>query len=199
MADTTIRDAHRPYLPGMGVDWLLPLYDPLTWLLGAGRARRDLLLHADLRPGQRALDIGCGTGTLVVLLKRLHPDVDVAGVDPDPRALARAARKARRAGVQVRLARGFSDALDEPDGSVDRVFSSFMFHHLDRSEQVRTLAEVTRVLRPGGRLHLLDFGRPGDAVIPELLREAGLAGGAGVRPRLRLLALPVVCYRAERR
>ena len=134
-----------------------------------------------------------------MLLKRLHPDVDVAGVDPDPRALARAARKARRAGVQVRLVRGFSDALNEPEGSVDRVFSSFMFHHLDRSEQVRTLAEVTRVLRPGGRLHLLDFGRPGDAVIPELLREAGLAGGAGVRPRLRQLALPGVCYRAERR
>jgi ubiquinone/menaquinone biosynthesis C-methylase UbiE len=142
----------------MGLDWLLPLYDPITTLLGLNRAREELLRQAELRPGHRVLDIGCGTGSLVVLANTLHPHVDVVGVDPDERALARAARKAKRARAIIQLDRGFSDALDYPDRTFDRVLSSFMFHHLGRDEKARTLREVRRVLREDGSLHLLDFG-----------------------------------------
>ena len=148
----------RPFVPGMGVDWLLPLYDPITTLLGLNEARQELLRQAELRPDHRVLDIGCGTGSLVVLTKTSYPGVDVVGVDPDNRALARAARKARRADASIQLDRGFSDALDYPDGTFDRVLSSFMFHHLGRDEKARTLREVRRVLTADGRLHLLDFG-----------------------------------------
>lgn len=148
----------RPFVPGMGVNWLLPLYDPITSLLRLDHARRELLRQAELRPGHRVLDIGCGTGSLVVLTKTSYPHVDVVGVDPDDRALARAARKARRANASIQLDRGYSDALDYPDGTLDRVLSSFMFHHLRRDEKARTLREVRRVLRADGRLHLLDFG-----------------------------------------
>jgi ubiquinone/menaquinone biosynthesis C-methylase UbiE len=148
----------RPFLPGMGVDWLLPLYDPITTLLGLDHARRELLRQAELHPSHRVLDIGCGTGSLVVLAKTSYPSVDVVGVDPDDRALARAARKARRAGASIQFNRGFSDALDYPNGTFDRVLSSFMFHHLGRDEKARTLQEVRRVLSADGRLHLLDFG-----------------------------------------
>src|ERR671923_2521622 len=109
----------KTYLPAAGHDWLLPLYDPLVKLLGGAVARRTLLNHALIRSGHRVLDIGCGTGTLVVLIKRLHPDVDVVGLDPDPKALGRARRKAERASVPVQLDRGFSDALPYPDASVD--------------------------------------------------------------------------------
>jgi ubiquinone/menaquinone biosynthesis C-methylase UbiE len=151
-------ETKRPFVPGMGVDWLLPLYDPITTLLGLDRARQELLRQAELRPGHRVLDIGCGTGSLVVLTKTTCPHVDVVGVDPDDNALARAARKARRADASIQLDRGFSDALDFPDGTFDRVLSSFMFHHLGRDEKTRTLREVRRVLRADGRLHLLDFG-----------------------------------------
>ena len=151
-------ETKRPFVPGMGVDWLLALYDPITTLLGLGRARQELLRQAELRSGHRVLDIGCGTGSLVVLTKTSYPHVDVVGVDPDDRALARAARKARRANASLQLHRGFSDALDYPDGTFDRVLSSFMFHHLGREEKARTLREVRRVLRADGSLHLLDFG-----------------------------------------
>ena len=66
-----MQEVQRTYFPAAGHDWGLPLYDPLLKLLGADSARRLLLEHSDLRPGQRVLDIGCGTGTLVVLIKRV--------------------------------------------------------------------------------------------------------------------------------
>jgi len=79
----------RTYLPAAGHDWSLPLYDPIVKLLGGDAARRALLEQAALRPGQRVLDVGCGTGTLATLIKQLYPDVEVVGLDPDPKALAR--------------------------------------------------------------------------------------------------------------
>src|SRR5919108_839270 len=147
----------KTYLPAAGHDWLLPLYDPLVKLLGGDVARRTLLNHALIRSGHRVLDIGCGTGTLVVLIKRLHPDVDVIGLDPDPKALARARRKAERAGLSIQFNQGFSDELPYAEASFDRVFSSFMLHHLEAIEKENTLREVRRVLKPGGSLPLLDF------------------------------------------
>ena len=186
----------RAYQPGMGRDWLLPLYDPLSRLLRLPSAHRRLIDQAAPRPNDRVLEIGCGTANLALLVKQQHPGTDVAGLDPDPTALARAARKARRAGLAVRLDRGFAGALPYPDASFDRVLSAFMFHHLDLPEKQRALREVARVLRPGGTLHLLDFGGspdPSDGFlarmphhprhvhdnagdrIPALMREAGLA------------------------
>ncbi|HJR59943.1 MAG TPA: methyltransferase domain-containing protein [Vicinamibacterales bacterium] len=153
--------SERAYLPAAGHDWFLPIYDPLTKLLGVDTARRALLEQAGLQPGHRVLDVGCGTGSLAVLIKRLHPAVEVIALDPDPRALARAERKARRAAVSVRLHQGFADALGYPDATFDRVFSSMMFHHLEDGEKEGALREVRRVLRPGGRLELMDFLRPG--------------------------------------
>lgn len=152
--------AERPFLPAAGHDWLLPIYDPLTKLLKVDSARKALLDHAALQPHQRVLDVGCGTGSLAVLIKQRHPTVDVVALDPDPRALARAHRKARRAEVSITFDQGFAGALGYPDATFDRVFSSMMFHHLDPRERPEMLREIRRVLRPGGRLEFLDFAGP---------------------------------------
>ena len=72
--------------------------------------------------------------------------------------VARAERKAQRAAVSVQLDRGFSDELPYPAASFDRVFSSFMFHHLKPPEKQKTLSEALRVLAPGGSLQLVDLG-----------------------------------------
>src|SRR5258708_7517165 len=148
----------RTYVPAAGHDWALPLYDPVVKLLGGDRARRALVDQAEIRPGHRVLDIGCGTGSLIVLIKTRYPDAEVTGLDPDPKALFRARRKAYGAKIAVQLDRGFSDQLPYPDGSFERVFSSFMLHHLEPQEKEATLREVRRVLKPGGRFGLLDFG-----------------------------------------
>jgi ubiquinone/menaquinone biosynthesis C-methylase UbiE len=154
---STSEPAHRAFLPAAGRDFLLPLYDPLVRLLGADKARSALIDLAEVRGGERVLDLGCGTGTLVVALKRRQPRAEIVGLDPDPKALALAHRKAQRAGVAVELDRGFADALPYPARSFDRVFSSFMFHHLSSHEREAMLREVRRVLKPRGVFHLLDF------------------------------------------
>src|SRR5262249_12966053 len=95
---------HRPthdYLPAAGRDAFLPFYDAFTAVLGAAKLHRTLIDQAELTAGQRVLEIGCGTGNLTVRAKRAHPDVELVGFDPDPLALARAQRKARRlAGIR---------------------------------------------------------------------------------------------------
>lgn len=149
--------SHRHFLPAAGHDLFLPLYDPLISFMGGNRTRKELIDQARIEPTHRALDIGCGTGTLVVLLKQQYPAADVVGLDPDPKALRRAKNKVRRAGVSVQLDQGFSDQLPYKKGTFDRVLSSFMFHHLEEPEREKTLQEVLRVLKPGGSFHLLDF------------------------------------------
>jgi ubiquinone/menaquinone biosynthesis C-methylase UbiE len=181
------------YLPAMGKHWLLPLYDPFTRLARIGRIHGQLLDRADLRPGQRVLEIGCGTGNLLTALGRRAPDIEAVGIDPDPAALRRARRKAARRRLPIRYEQAFAGNLPQPDASFDRVLSSFMLHHLDEEERRRALSEVQRVLRPGGRLHVVDIdgtpsARPGRthrhplvaASVPErvltAMAEAGLTG-----------------------
>ncbi len=155
-----MEQGQRSFIPAAGHDWLLPLYDPLLRVLRADAAKRPLIEEAHVEPDHRILDIGCGTASLTVLIKRLHPGAEVFGLDPDPKALVVARRKVEDAGVEIQLDEGFSDRLPYPDAGFDRVFSSFMFHHLSRDVKLGTLAEVRRVLRVGGSFHLLDFGPP---------------------------------------
>lgn len=214
-----MEETQRIYLPAAGHDWLLPLYDPLVKLLGSESAHRQLLDQAGIRPGYRVLEIGCGTGNLVILVKRLHPGAEVVGLDPDPKALARARRKAEREALSIQFDHGFSDALPFPDGSFDRVLSAFMFHHLlNPDEKTKTLLEARRVLVPGGSLHLLDFGgargrsegflehflhrterlqdNAGDRVV-SLMREAGFEEPAEVAHRVMTIFGRVTYYQAS--
>ena len=125
--------------------------------MGFDRARQELISSAHVKPGHHVLDIGCGTGTLAIMLKRQFPSTQVVGIDPDPKALQRARLKSTRAAVSVQLERGFADQLPYKEQTFDRVFSSFMFHHLEGQEREKMLREVQRVLTPGGSFHLLDF------------------------------------------
>ena len=151
----------RTFLPAAGKDWLLPFYDPIVKLLGGDAARKTLVEQADLRAGQRVLEVGCGTGTLVLMMKREHTNAEVVGIDPDPKALKRARDKAARSGLSAQFDRGFGDELPYADGSFDRVLSSFMFHHLPAEEKGKFLTQVRRLLKRGGSFHLLDFEETG--------------------------------------
>jgi ubiquinone/menaquinone biosynthesis C-methylase UbiE len=147
------------YVPAAGQDWLLPLYDPfLRWVMREGVFKTRLVREARIAPGQRVLDLGCGTATLTLLVERLHPDARVTGVDGDPKVLEIARRKVEAAGSRIGLDRGLAYELQYPDASFDRVLSSMVFHHLTPQHKLQTLREVARVLAPGGSLHVVDFG-----------------------------------------
>lgn len=153
---TEISSQERDYLPGMGKHYLLPFYDVLHRVSGLAGVHDDMVGLAGLHAGQRVLDVGCGTGNLVRATGKRHRDVELFGVDPDLKMLARAERKMRRAGLRVRLDRGFAQELAFPDASFDVVFSSLMLHHLDTASKDAMLAEARWVLKPGGLLVLAD-------------------------------------------
>jgi ubiquinone/menaquinone biosynthesis C-methylase UbiE len=173
------------YLPGMSKNWLLPLYDPLVRILRIESHHRRLIELTGLEAGQKVLEIGCGTGNLALLIKRLHPQTEVVGVDPDDKALSRARRKASRQRLAIRFDHGYAQRLPYADQSFDQVVSAFMFHHLDADVKQAVLVEVLRVLTPGGRVHLVDFGgatEPSDGLLARLQhRHKHLAGNLGNR------------------
>lgn len=210
---------HHPpdYLPATGLPGLLPAYDLIARVLGFRRVYARLITHAELRDGQRVLEIGCGTGNVLIAAKRSHPGIDAVGTDPDPQILDRARRKAH--GLSgIRFEEGYAQQLPCADGEFDRVLSSMMLHHLPDDAKPAAAAEIFRVLRPGGSLHLVDIGGEmtappgpiasrmrsnhhaagnlGDA-IPRLLDTAGFDCAQVATQSHRLLG-QLVYYRASR-
>jgi ubiquinone/menaquinone biosynthesis C-methylase UbiE len=124
------------------------------------RLVRDVLAGG---PG-RVLDLGCGTGTLLVALESAAPNVSFVGADGDPQVLARARAKAGPAS-SITWVEALADALPFADSSFDRVVSSLLLHHLAPETKAAVLREVRRVLAPDGRLHVADWGRPRDPIM----------------------------------
>ncbi len=187
------------YVPALGFHALTPLYDIILRITMKDPAFKfTLLKQAALRPGEHVLDVGCGTGTLGIRVAALVGDAgEVHGIDLDSAMLSRAESKAKTAGVSLHLQQGSATELPYPDARFDRALSSLFLHHLNREQKQQTLAGIHRVLKPGGQLHIADFGIPSNPLtaflffflrmldgfdatrdnvrgtIPELMRDAG--------------------------
>jgi ubiquinone/menaquinone biosynthesis C-methylase UbiE len=129
--------------------------------LGRERALRERMLDlAKVRAGESVLDVGCGTGTLAIAAKRRVGDVAaVHGIDASPEMIARARKKAGRAGVSVAFDVARAESLPFDDATFDVVLSTVMLHHLRRAAREQCLREIRRVLKPGGRVLVVDFGK----------------------------------------
>jgi ubiquinone/menaquinone biosynthesis C-methylase UbiE len=147
-------------------------YDLLAALFFGGRRRRvfrRLAVLSGARPGDRALDIGCGTGFFTrAMAEAVAPGGTALGVDPDEEVLVQARRKTRP--TNCTFARGTAEALDAPDAAYDLVVSSLMMHHLPEQMRPRAIREMFRVLRPGGRVLIADFRPPKTRVGRLLIR-----------------------------
>jgi len=137
-------------------------YDLMLWWRSRGGEQefRDRQVElARIAPGESVLDVGCGTGTLAIAAARAAgPTGAVHGLDPSLDLLARAQKKARRAGVDVTFASGTGERLPYADDSFDVVLSTLVFHHLPGPAVHSTFSEMRRVLRPNGRLLVVDIG-----------------------------------------
>ena len=141
-------------------------YDLKIWLASRGREgafRERQLDLAHVTVGESVLDVGCGTGTLAIAAaRRVGETGSVTGVDPSPELLARAGKKARRAHMPVTFETAGGESLPFPDASFDVVLSSLVFHHLPHAALRSSALEMRRVLKPGGRLLVVDIGGPQD-------------------------------------
>jgi ubiquinone/menaquinone biosynthesis C-methylase UbiE len=157
-ADEHAHHAHEP----VGLVLHNPIrYDFRAWLMTGGREgrfRRQLVELAGIRPGNRILDVGCGTGSLAIEAgKVVGPEGAVVGIDPSPEMIGRAKKKARRqANVQFQLAAAQSLPFD--DSSFDVVMSTLVLHQLPAESLHQVKTEMARVLKPGGRLLIVDIG-----------------------------------------
>ncbi len=149
------------YVPALSFRWLTPLYDPLLkWGMREEKFKGQLVEYAQPGAGQRVLDLGCGTGTLTLMLKRAYPAAHITGIDGDPEVLAIAKAKSQQANTDITWDEGLAFDLPYASQSFDVVVSSLMIHHLVAADKVRAFRELLRVLLPRGRLHVLDFGPP---------------------------------------
>ena len=148
-----------PHTHGMVIRWAR-LYDTVVKVISLGREdvlREQTVALAELQPGQHVLDVGCGTGTLVIAAARSEPTIEVQGIDPASTMIERARSKAEAAGVAASFEVGVVEKLNVDEGSVDVVLSSLMLHHLPGDVLQKGLEEIFRVLRPGGRFVAVDF------------------------------------------
>ena len=107
------------------------------------------------------LDVGCGTGTLALdIQRRVGVGGHVCGIDRGSRQIARARAKAARRHLPIDFQIGVIEQLSFPDRTFDVVVSTIMMHHLSDSLKRQGLAEIVRVLKPGGRRIIADFKRP---------------------------------------
>jgi len=167
MSASTTGDSGARYVPAAGRRAFTRLYDPviaLTMRERTFRARlRDQVATGLPAGGGTLVDVGAGTGTFAIALAAAIPDARVVGVDGDEEILALARAKAGAEGVSWE--RGLAQKLPLADASADRVAMSLVLHHLTPDDKRAALAEARRVLRPGGRLHVADFGKPRNPIL----------------------------------
>jgi ubiquinone/menaquinone biosynthesis C-methylase UbiE len=185
-----IVDRKRDYIPASPILWA---YDPLIAAFTRESTWRQMLLE-QLEPdnSDTIADVGCGTGSFLVLVGRHAPSSKLIGIDPDAAVLAKARAKLESAGVRVELHQGYlKDAARLLAGaSVKKIVSSLVFHHLTVAEKRRAMEAVFAALPAGGELHIADFTmrlmhriieafagdqntRVNGDILPRLMGEAG--------------------------
>jgi ubiquinone/menaquinone biosynthesis C-methylase UbiE len=205
------------YVPALGLHSLTRFYDPVVAATTRERTFKARLVdQLAPRPGQRILDLACGTGTLARAIAEREPGVDLVGVDGDAEMLARARAKA----PGLRFDEAMAQDLPYEDESFDAVVTSLFLHHLTRDAKRAALDEVARVLRRGGELHVADWGPPSDPLmaiaftgirlldgfeptrdnvrgeLPAIIESAGLSG-ARERGHLRTMFGTLAFYSAS--
>ena len=195
------------------------LYDITVWVAFLGKEhlfREKVLNLGRVASGESVLDVGCGTGTLAIASKkRVGVGGTVHGLDASMEMLARAEKKARGAGVEVFFKSGVAETLPFPDAQFNVVLSTVMLHHLPQKARLQCAREIRRILKPDGRVLVVDFEgfsdqrrsilshfhRPHGHVraqdIVALLAEAGLktieSGPVGIRDLQFVLATAQCC------
>ena len=138
--------------------------------------RRKLIEILALSPDDRVLDVGCGTGSLAILLKKHYPDVEIVGLDPDPASLTIAKSKAEAAGVDIEWRLGFaSDAAEV--GIFDKVVSSLVFHQVPLLAKGAGIEAMFAATKTDGTICIADYARQSRRLMRTAFRFIQLIDG----------------------
>lgn len=195
---------------GLLIRWA-PLYDAVVSILtlgGSSRLRNLTIQSSLMKSGEKVLDVGCGTGGVTIPARARVGEAGAAsGIDPSPEMISVARKKARKAGLDIDFRVGVIESLPYPDATFDVVTSSLMMHHLPYDVQVKGVAEIYRVLKPGGRLLIADAMTPKNVLakllfaslsrhhgvkfgvedLPATLTSAGFAGATKLDERFLII------------
>ena len=151
----------KDYIKALRFNWLTKYYDRIVSLTPRETFfKKELIEQSALSDGDIVLDIGSGTGTLAILIKKDNPETQVFGVDGDENILSIARKKAKDKEVQITFKRGLSFDLPFSENHFDCCFSSLFFHHLSDENKLKSIQEIHRVLKNDGKLHVADWGKP---------------------------------------
>lgn len=165
-ARTKRHSERNQFVPALGFAGLTPLYDAALAIATREQVWRPALAEQVApRSGETIIDVGCGTGTLAIMLKRREPDARVVGIDPDPEALTIAERKATREGLAIEWRQGFAReaAAVLGPGVADKAVSSLVFHQVPMLEKKAGVTAMFDAVRPGGEVHIADYARQSGA------------------------------------
>ncbi|TFI59768.1 class I SAM-dependent methyltransferase [Sphingomonas parva] len=160
-----------PFTPALGRPELTGWYDAAIRVLARERAwRYALLKQVAPRDGEIILDVGCGTGTFAIMLKKAAPGAHIIGLDPDHHVLAIAADKAARAGATIDWRHGSASDAAQLEGTVDKAVSSLVFHQVPVSAKCAGIAAMFEAVRSGGEVHIADYATQPTGLMRMLFR-----------------------------
>ncbi|KTE34633.1 MULTISPECIES: class I SAM-dependent methyltransferase [unclassified Sphingopyxis] len=183
------------FVPALGRINLPGAYDLAIALMTRERRwRRALVEMVDARPGESIVDIGCGTGTLLLALARRYPGCRFIGVDPDPKVLSIARRKAAAAGATIDWIEAMGDDLEgvAEVAACDRIVSSLVLHQCPLAVKQAIAAHMLRLLAPGGTLVIADYGEQRTRLMRLLFRQIQALDGFELTEPNALGCIPAI-------
>jgi ubiquinone/menaquinone biosynthesis C-methylase UbiE len=133
----------------------------LGWLIPGGPHTTEMLQQAGIHAHSRLLDVGCGTGRLLARAARREPSAVLVGIDTDRDSITIARERARNAPAQIELHLASAERMPFSDHYFDVATAGFVLGAMRKHARDRVLGEVLRVVKPGGRILVLDWLHPG--------------------------------------